>query len=224
MVADHFFPIVFGLAAPLFWLSFFLFEDKDRPEPKWMLGLVFGGGILAAFLALGPEIYLTAQFPQTGAGHESLLLFPFAFIEEFIKFAVVFLLIKYSKYFDEKVDAMIYMIAAALGFAAIENIFNIYSLLEFHAILETTIIRGIGATLLHALASGILAFHWVRHSVLLGLLNASILHASFNYLILRIEGDAKIYATLILVVAALFLFRDFEIIKHPKEKLLKTRI
>lgn len=224
MVIDPLLPVIFGLAAPIFWMAFFLYEDREHPEPKWMLLMVFLGGILAAFLALGPEIYLTANFPQIGEPYQSKLLIPFAFVEEFSKFAVVFLLIKYNKHFDEKVDAMIYMITAALGFAAIENIFNIYSILEFHTILETTIIRGVGATLLHALASGILAFHWAKHSLLLGLINASILHASFNYLILRIDGDAKVYSTLILVVAALFLFRDFEIVKQPKEKLIRPRI
>ncbi|MBU2101419.1 PrsW family intramembrane metalloprotease [Patescibacteria group bacterium] len=220
-MVDLHIPIIFGLIAPLFWLGFFLFEDRDHPEPKWMVAIVFLGGVLAAFLALSPEILLNAQFPQTGFPYQNKLLIPFAFIEEFSKFAIVFLIIKYSKYFDEKVDAMIYMIAAALGFAAIENIFTLFNILEFHVVLETTIIRGIGSTLLHALASGILAFHWMRHQPIVGLINATLLHATFNFLILRIEGDAKIYATLILVVAALFLFRDFEIIKRPLRALAR---
>jgi len=207
--------VLLGLIAPLFWLGFFLFEDKEHPEPRWMISLVFLGGILAAFLALSPEIYLNANFPQMGQPYQNKLLIPFAFIEEFTKFAVVFLIIKYSKYFDERVDAMIYMITAALGFAAVENVFTLFNILEFHQVIETTIIRGIGATLLHALAAGILAFYWMRKRPILGLINATLLHALFNYLILRIEGDAKIYVTLILVVAALFLFRDFEILKKP---------
>ena len=218
-------PLVFGLIAPLFWLGFFLFEDKEHPEPKFMIILVFFGGAMAAFLALGPEIVLNSIFPQSGLLHESNLLIPFALIEEFSKFAIVFLIIKYSKYFDEKVDAMVYMITAALGFAAVENIFTLFNILELHQIIETTIIRGIGATLLHAVASGILAFHWVRRHPVVGLVNASILHATFNYLILRLEGDAKIYATLMLVVAAFFLFRDFEILKatKPKEHLISGK-
>ena len=207
--------ILFGLIAPLFWLGFFLFEDREHPEPKWMILLVFLGGVLAAFLALSPEIYLDANFPQTGLPHQNKLLIPFAFVEEFTKFAVVFLIIKYNKYFDEKVDAMIYMITAALGFAAVENIFTLFNILEFHQVVETTIIRGIGATLLHALTAGIMAFYWMRKRPIFGLASAVSLHAVFNYLILRIEGDAKIYVTLILVVAALFLFRDFEILKKP---------
>jgi len=207
--------IIFGLVAPLFWLVFFLFEDREHPEPKWMIALVFLGGVLAAFLALSPEIYLAANFPQTGLPYQNRLLIPFAFVEEFAKFAITFLIIKYSKYFNEKVDAMIYMITAALGFAAVENVFTLFNVLELHQVVETTIIRGIGATLLHALAAGILAFYWMRKRPLFGLVNAALLHASFNYLILRVEDDAKIYVTLILVVVALFLFRDFEIIKKP---------
>ncbi|MEX2053951.1 MAG: PrsW family glutamic-type intramembrane protease [Candidatus Colwellbacteria bacterium] len=212
--------IIFGLIAPLFWLGFFLFEDRENPEPRFMILVIFLGGVLSAFLALSPEIYLSANFPQTGFPYESKLLIPFAFIEELSKFIVVYLIIKYSKYFDEKVDAMIYMITAALGFAAIENIFSLFNILEFHEVIQTTVVRGIGATLLHAIASGLFAFQWMRGRPLLGLFHATTLHFLFNYLILRIEGDAKIYATLILVLAALFLFRDFEIIKKPRKVLM----
>jgi RsiW-degrading membrane proteinase PrsW (M82 family) len=207
--------VLMGLIAPIFWLVFFLFEDREDPEPRWMILLVFLGGVLAAFLALSPEIYLSATFPQTGLPYQNKLLIPFAFVEEFIKFAVVFLIIKYNKYFDKGIDAMIYMITAALGFAAVENVFTLFNVLELHRVVEITIIRGIGATLLHALAAGILAFYWMRKKLLVGLISATLLHATFNYLILRVEGDAKIYVTLILVLAALFLFRDFEIIKKP---------
>ena len=219
MVAQEI-SIILGLVAPLFWLGFFLFEDREHPEPKFMIFVVFLGGVLAAFLSLSPEIYLSAEFPQFGFPYQSKMLIPFAFIEEFMKFMVVYLIIKYSKYFDEKVDAMIYMITAALGFAAIENIFNLFNILELHEVVQTTVIRGIGATLLHAISSGLFAFYWMRGKPLVGLLNATLLHTLFNYLILRIEGDAKIYATLILVIAAFFLFRDFEIIKKPREHLV----
>src|SRR3989344_940144 len=212
--------LILGLVAPLFWLGFFLFEDREHPEPKFMIFIVFLGVVFAALLSLAPEIYLSANFPQSGFPYQSHTLIPFAFIEEFMKFVVVYLIIKYNKYFDERVDAMIYMITAALGFAAIENVFNLFNILELHQIIQATVIRGIGATLLHAISSGLFAFYWMRGKPLVGLLNATLLHAFFNYLILRIEGDAKIYATLILVLAAFFLFRDFEIIKKPKEHLI----
>ncbi len=212
--------VLLGLVAPMFWLGFFLFEDREHPEPKFMILIIFLGGILSAFLSLSPEIYLNAEFPQTGLPYQSKLLIPFAFIEELMKFTVVYLIIKYSKYFDERVDAMIYMITAALGFAAIENVLNLFNILEFHEVIQTTVVRGIGATLLHAISSGLFAFYWMRGKPFLGLVNATILHTLFNYLILRIEGDAKIYATLILVLAAFFLFRDFEIIKKPRGHLV----
>src|SRR3989344_7487769 len=138
--------VILGLVAPLFWLGFFLFEDREHPEPKFMIFIVFLGGILSAFMALSPEIYLNAKFPQTGLAYQSKMLIPFAFIEELMKFTIVYLVIKYNKYFDEGVDAMIYMITAALGFAAIENIFNLFNILELHEVIQTTVVRGIGAT------------------------------------------------------------------------------
>lgn len=204
-------PSILGLLPAVVWLIFFLREDATRPEPKKMIIYVFIGGALAAGASVIPEFYLQSYFPP-GAGepaYASSLLAPFAFIEEVIKFLIVYLIIKKSTYFDEGVDAMIYMITAGLGFAAVENILN---LIGGEALIEIFTLRAIGATLLHALASGILGFYWARGYLISGIIAATLLHWGFNYLVL-LFNNIEIYTTGLLLLAAIFLFHDFEILK-----------
>src|SRR3989344_4852454 len=85
-------------------------------------------------------------------------------IEEFLKYGAAFVVafhairINKNKYIDEPVDPLIYMITAALGFAALENtLFLINPLLGGDALsgILTGNLRFIGASLLHVLASGV---------------------------------------------------------------------
>src|SRR3990167_10788750 len=214
-------PSILGLLPAIIWLFFFLREDATHPEPKRMILYVFIGGGLAARVSVIPEFYLQKYFPPSAAGpaYASPLLGPFAFIEEIAKFLIVYLIIKKSKYFDEGVDAMIYMITAGLGFAAVENILN---LIGTDSIIETFALRSIGATLLHALASGILGFHWARGRLILGIIAASLLHWAFNYLVLIFQ-NIEIYTTGLLLLAAIFLFHDFEILKARDQMMARFR-
>lgn len=209
--------ILWGIIPSLFWLFFFLTEDWDHPEPKRVITYVFLGGGIAAALSAPPEILLQKILPDLAFtdGLYSLLL-PFSFIEEFMKFVIVYFLVKGATYFDERVDGMIYMITAGLGFAALENVFN---LLNTPLLAEVVLVRGIGATLLHALASGILGFHWVRNRLFLGLIAATLLHGLFNFMVFQLQGF-EIYASALLFFAAIVVFHDFEVLKkkdHAKK-------
>lgn len=204
-------PSILGLLPALLWLIFFLREDATRPEPKRMILYVFIGGALAAGVSVIPEFYLQKYFPPSigEPPYASSLLAPFAFIEEITKFLIAYLIIKKSKYFDEGVDGMIYMITAGLGFAAVENTLN---LIGAESVFEIFTLRAIGATLLHATASGILGFYWVRGYLIPGIVAATLLHWGFNYLVLLFQ-NIEIYTTGLLLLAAIFLFHDFEILK-----------
>ncbi|MBI2595071.1 MAG: PrsW family intramembrane metalloprotease [Candidatus Colwellbacteria bacterium] len=204
-------PSILGIIPAILWLVFFLREDAARPEPKRMILYAFLGGALAAGVSVIPEFYLQKYFPPPidEPAYTSLLLGPFAFIEETVKFLIVYLIIKRSAYFDEGVDAMIYMITAGLGFAAVENTLN---LIAAESIFKIFALRSIGATLLHALASGILGFYWARGYLVPGIVAAALLHWAFNYLVLLYQ-NIEIYTTGLLLLAAIFLFHDFEILK-----------
>ena len=98
-----------------------------------------------------------------------MLLLVWAAIEELVKFSAISLVALRSVYFDEPVDALIYMITVALGFAAIENsLFLLAPLLDgdLTGSLLTGNLRYMGATLctrpLQALSVSHSAFHFTK--------------------------------------------------------------
>lgn len=122
-----------------------------------------------------------------------------------------------SSELDEPVDVIEYMIIAALGFAAFENL--LYLLPQGGVAVSAnafrvTFQRFIGATLLHALSSGtfgyflMLAFAKAKREIpltLTGLFFASFLHGLFNFSIIQAQGYWKLAIPLtILVGLALF--------------------
>jgi len=140
-----------------------------------------------------------------------------------MKFAATYFSINRNPGFSEPVDAMIYMIVAALGFATLENIGAISGISPqaalIPAVLETVSLRFVGATLLHTLTSGIVGYYWalgivrgkVARYLIPGIALAAILHATFNYLILT-YGDA-VYSVIFLMVVGFFVLNDFEQLK-----------
>jgi len=214
-------PLIAGFLPALAWLIFFSLEDRLHPEPKRMVAKVFIVGILSAAAAALIQILLQkfVLMKLEISDLNPISLISLSFIEEFIKFAAVYFTIKGSRFFDEPVDAMIYMITGALGFAAIENSLFLFQRAP-QIVLEIIVIRSVGATLLHALASGFVGFYWAHRKLILGLTIATLLHGLFNYLISQFSG-APIYATAILIFASFFLFYDFDIIKQIKEWRIK---
>jgi RsiW-degrading membrane proteinase PrsW (M82 family) len=72
-----------------------------------------------------------------------------------VKFLLVFLFVRKASILMNRLMWMIYMITGALGFATVENVVITYQ----NGIADATgliLIRFVGATLLHALASGII--------------------------------------------------------------------
>lgn len=215
MVAINWFiSLALGFLPAIAWLIFFSLEDRMHPEPKKMVIKVFIVGIISALAAaaiqliLQDTVFTSFNIQET----DKVSFIALAFIEEMIKFAAVYVMVRRSKYLDEPVDYMIYMITGALGFAAIENALFLFQK-SSGIILEIMILRAVGATLLHALASGFIGFYWAKRKLIIGLIMAVLLHAGFNYLILKFS-IAPIYATVILVFASFFLFYDFDIIKE----------
>jgi len=87
-----------------------------------------------------------------------------AFFEEFLKYLVVKEKVLKDPEFDEPIDTMIYMIVAALGFAAFENLLYLSPFImpevDF-SIKGTAILSGmrfISGTFLHALCSGTIGY------------------------------------------------------------------
>ena len=223
--------IALAFLPPIIWLLIYLREDL-HPEPSYLIILTFIGGIGAAFAALIAERTLINFInPDT-----RLVLFfgLIALIEEYAKYLAVKLLVLKRKDFNEPIDAMIYMVSAGLGFAAIEN--TLFLFLQQVPSAELLILPGnliagaglsaarfIGANLLHALASAIVGyflarswFHPMRkHLIAAGIILASVLHALFNYLII-VKGvfpEAMLYLAALLGFALVAVLIDFQRLK-----------
>ncbi|PIR45062.1 MAG: hypothetical protein COV10_01440 [Candidatus Vogelbacteria bacterium CG10_big_fil_rev_8_21_14_0_10_51_16] len=189
-----------GLLPALFWLIFWLQEDKIHPEPKGVIALAFVAGMGSVAVALHLELLLAHVFPP-GVIRVTL----WAASEELVKYwAASYAAMRHNKAFDEPVDAMIYLITAALGFAAAENALFIFGAIsEFPA--TVTVLSGslrfVGASLLHVLASAtvgaFIAFSFYKSSIvkfeyiLGGLFAATALHTIFNLLILQLESAGQ---------------------------------
>ena len=216
---------------PILWLLFYLREDA-HPEPKRFLLITFLGGMGAALLAVVAEVFFLGDQGGIFSLHAQTtgrILFVFAtigLIEEYAKYLPVKFLMLRRPDFDEPIDAMIYMMTAALGFAAMEN--ALFLLPVFHesvsAGLEIATNRFLGANLLHALSSGIVGFFLARawfhskraHFVAAGIVLAALLHTGFNYLILKQDalGQATLYLVLLLSFMTVMVLIDFERLKR----------
>jgi len=227
--------IILSLLPGFAWLIFYLREDM-HPEPKRLIIFVFIVGMASAWFALAVEILAKSFIAGTSFAGMSLLktasiatlswLLIMALIEEAIKFGAAYLAIHKNPEFDEPIDAMIYMVVAALGFATVENIGALTGSPGQTAILSSaftlTSLRFVGATLLHTLASAIVGYYWAlgirtmktRQYLWIGLLAATVLHGIFNYLIL-VYGNL-IYSVIFLLVVGFFVLSDFERLRHRK--------
>ena len=215
--------LVFGLLPGFAWLVFYLGE-ASHPEPKRLIAFTFIVGMAFGFFTVAIENIFTGWATGIGIQELSLLsLFGLAAIEEVMKFTAAHFAINRNPEFNEPVDAMIYMIVAALGFATLENIGAISGISPqaaiIPAVLETISLRFVGATLLHTLTSGIVGYYWalgivrgkVPRYIITGVVMAAILHTTFNYLILT-YGDA-VYSVVFLIVIGFFVLNDFEALK-----------
>ncbi len=212
------YALIGGVLPALLWLWFWVREESKRPEPKGLLTLVFILGMLATIMVLPVQ-----KFIQASVHTYEWQLILWSAAEEFIKFFTVVLLLYNTREIDEPTDWPIYMMTAALGFAALENALF---LLKPFALGQTTVglltgqLRFLGSTLLHAVASGIvgislgLSFHLRgftrRLYFYIGLILAVALHSAFNFFIMKNSGESFLSVFAFLWVAAVLVMLLFE--------------
>ena len=204
-----------GLLPSLVWLWFWQRQDRDCPEPTGLIILSFVAGMVVVYfvfplqkLVFGamPHIApfvngLAAQFSLSEFTIDSIQITLWAFIEEFAKYATVFFIAFKSRSFNEPVDAIVYMLTAALGFTAMENALYILKDLAHSGTIDTVLnsdLRFIGATLVHTVSSALvgialaLTFYAPRFvqlsAAFVGVLGATLLHAYFNLTIMNTNG------------------------------------
>lgn len=228
--------VLSGLLPSLVWILYFLRKDI-HPEPKTLITKTFLMGIIISPIAVLFQYWfmdLAQRWPLLAfqAGSSGFFIWA-AFIEEVVKFYAVRTIVFRNPAFDEPVDAMVYMIAAGLGFAAIENILVMFRVVGSEGVtmaLQVWGLRFVGATLLHALASGLvgyfLALAWfhpklTNRLIAIGLVFATVFHFTFNILLSFSEqlGPYMIIFILgFLVMMALLISVLFDRIKKHQKR------
>lgn len=227
------FYIFLGTLPSIIWLFFYLQKDR-KPEPKSMVIKVFFYGMLAALPAVFIEKGISIELQKLSLS-SSLMLFLNTFlgiapIEEGLKYLVVRGKVLKSKEFDEPIDAMLYMIIAALGFAAFENIlilFQITKSLPLSQALFILILRFWGATLLHALCSAVVGFYlalsFLKYQreklrlITLSLIMAICLHGLYNFFIMK-GGIGFFIPIAVLISSAIFVSLGFKRLEKISSK------
>lgn len=221
--------VILGFLPSLIWLGFYYRKDA-HPEPKYLVSKTFFMGLILAPLAIIAQYLFRegALYFNTAYNYsESYSFFLWAaFVEEAVKFLAVKFLVLHDPEFDEPTDAMIYMIAAGLGFAAIENVLVLFQAIPngIQATASIWLLRFVGATLLHAVSSAVtgyflaLAWFYSHHSrklIALGLALATLLHFMFNILLLGGGADSSgfLLSTVFLIIIAVLISVLFKKLK-----------
>lgn len=193
-----------GIVPALFWMWFWMHEEHKHNEPKRTLVLTFVLGMVAVFVSyfLQKNIasYLHVQLASTESfnleaqiqDHPVVTLI-YVIIEELAKFFAAYVVVFRLKWFREPIDAFIYLMTAALGFAAMENTLYMLQPLMSGETIESIVTghtRFIGSSVLHVASSGMLSVFiglsfckspMVREfRIWLGLLVAVAIHWLFN--------------------------------------------
>ena len=218
--------ILVGIIPSLFWLWFWLKEDKEDPEPTGLLVSCFIVGMILVFLAIPIQ-----KLIQNLTANNELQIIGWASVEEILKFlAVVFILYK-TTHIRKPISWPIFLITVALGFAAFENILFLIKPLSLDQAtvgLMTGQLRFLGSTLLHAVSSGIigialgLSFYMGKIKrkfyLLVGLISAIALHSSFNFFIMNNNGSDFLKVFAFLWVATIINLLLFEKLRRMSSK------
>lgn len=235
--------IFFGVLPSATWLFYYLTKDM-HPEPKKMIIKIFILGTLVTIPAFFVQVGLSQLLDQlkfSGLldGYPIIAdilkwFVVIALTEETLKYAVVRFAVLRGPEVDEPLDIMLYMVVAALGFAALENILYLFSPIDnlsFQTIIQTaatiSFIRFIGATFLHTLCSGLAGYFIAlgtlksakKRNFLLfhGILLATLLHGLYDFSIITLQSPVNIIIpALVIIGLAMFMLYDFDEIKKVK--------
>lgn len=236
IITTIFFALLGGILPAVIWLFFWLKEDGTHPEPNKLLIKAFFYGMIAvpiSFLLeqvvniflLGGSLDPTSAIQNSFyAGIFTLILW--ALIEEGTKYFAAYKSGLSNRSNDEPLDPVIYLITAALGFAALENTFFIFTPLmdgSFSNAILTSNLRFVGATLLHVTSSAIIgifiAFSYFKSKtikniyLITGIIVSVALHSIFNFFIISFgEFTLIIFGIVWILIITLILI--FEKIKN----------
>ncbi len=183
--------LLLALAPAVILMMYVYFRDKYEKEP---ISLILKG-ILLGGVVIFPVGLVESYLMQYGLGLGKIPKAAFdgflvaGFTEEIFKFLMVFMLIWRNPNFNEKFDGIVYAVSVALGFAAIENLFYIFS----NNSMQVGMLRAVTAVPGHAVFGVIMGFYlgmarfdkkyrlkWILDALLVPWL----LHGTYDFLIM----------------------------------------
>lgn len=152
--------IVLALTPAVLWLMFFYRMDRAEPEPKRLvIGVYLAGGLLAAALYIPIFGYLFAVdswLPQYWWSQLLGGILVVGMVAMAIVYAAVRVVVFDNPEFDERLDGIIYAVAAGLGVATVNNF--AYVLQHGGVNLDVGSIRMVTNTLGYASAAAVLGY------------------------------------------------------------------
>jgi RsiW-degrading membrane proteinase PrsW (M82 family) len=158
-----FFPVIV-------WGAIFYFKDL-RKEPKKLVFRTFVYGMLATipiglynyYVSKNPDAHIESLLRKITTKEWIILIVFFlvvALVEEYVKHvAMIATVEKHRREFTEIVDGIVYGVAAAMGFAFVENIIYIGAAAK-SVVMMVFIARAVGATFGHAIFSGTFGYFY----------------------------------------------------------------
>jgi protease PrsW len=204
--------ILLAVAPCLIWLWIIYKRDKYAPEPLILVLRTFGIGALVILPVAIIEFFLlpAALRENLTLGSAAYQAFLVAGVtEETGKYLVVHLSMYRSRHFEEPSDGLIYSAAAALGFAAVENIVYLISYGW-----ETVLLRGITSNLGHVLFSCFWGFPlaltklgYLKSKLWVGLgwLTAVAAHGIFDFLLMTNSLYSLLALPFFMAMAGIFI-------------------
>ncbi|WP_022850313.1 PrsW family intramembrane metalloprotease [Limisalsivibrio acetivorans] len=207
------------LLTAAFWVILLRRYDKVHPEPMLaVVSMVIIGGVGSYYTAGYTNAVLEEltgfRFadPMLSTASAVKITFLMGLNEEFFKALFTLLIIKDAKVFDEPVDAAVYAVSTAIGFAAFEN--ADYAVRYGSAVLFE---RSLASMPLHislasiwalGIAKGKFAYGGYIRNATPYILLAGILHAFYNYAVIFAPDPlySYVFAGVIILMTVSFMF------------------
>ncbi len=224
--------ILAGILGPaLFWILYFYYKDRFKPEPVLHIGITYLLGIIAAYACFKSYGLLPlVGMPEDASiimdnNRPLFLLYCLAVVgplEELFKFLPFLYIIYVFKSFDEKIDGLVYASVVAVGFASFENLYYLAHLDGFDLFgraIASPFTQGIFSSIWgHMVGRAKLAGRSVLKASVIGLAAASLLHGIFDFL--NTSPALRLFSAAAILALWIWRLRKFEKLaqKHLAKK------
>ncbi|MDC3262800.1 PrsW family glutamic-type intramembrane protease [Pelagibacterales bacterium] len=217
--------IYFSIASliPVLIILFYVYKKDRFPEPPRIVFITFALGVATIFpiLMIIPLIEGFAENLNlfTEPGHFYFAFIRAALLEEIFKWLVIIYYCAKLNELNEPMDALVYGVAASLGFAAFENFEYVTGSLQDSVELASSVawLRAFTAVPLHAMCGAIMGYFLIKAifiiknkniNLFLSLFAPVIIHGLYDYILMsEVIASGLIYPLLIiLVIITLFIF------------------